>query len=168
MKNKSVTYLLIGGVALIWGLIIFRIFHAATEEEETFVPSQGKAIASKKAGKSPSDTFDLLLDYRDPFLGKVSVASFSDPNQIRTSAPRRKKPVVALPPAPAIDWSFIAFKGTIQNKQLNSHIGLFHIHGKDVMLRPTEQSNGVTILKVSRDSAWVQFDGVKKGLAKSH
>ena len=163
MKNKSVTYLLIGVVLFIWGLVFYRFFNA-TQEEETFTPS-GHSIALKREKVSiASDTFELILDYRDPFLGKTQVSqTIVKSNRTRITKQKISEPKVILPP---IDWSFIAYKGAITNKLSKKEIGIFRINNEDAMMSANDRKADVLILKVTRDSALILYKGIKKGIFK--
>ncbi len=159
------TYLLAGVVLLIWGLVVYRIFSAVNEEEASFMPSAPPLASSRPKGETLSDTFELIADYRDPFLGKMSASG--DPAPIRRAVVR-KKPVLQATPAPPVDWSFIAFLGTIRNKQGHKEIGLFRIRGQEVMMSAPETRGDVSVLKVGKDSAWISYQGIKKALTKSY
>ena len=162
MKNKSVTYLLIGVVLLIWGLVFYRLF-SATQEDETFTP-MAKAISALKKESEGSDTFELIHDYRDPFLGKAQSMPISEGHTPKKIV----KPKVTEPKVipPSVDWSFISYKGAITNKLSKREVGIFQINNVDAMMSANERIGDITILKVSRDSAQVLYKGIKKGIYK--
>ena len=165
MKNKSVTYLLITVVAAIWGLVFYRIFNA-TNEEENFPNQVAKPI--KTTSTIEEDTFELINDYRDPFLGSMS-SSFdritSRPMRRKVPTPQKTEPTLATPP---IDWSFVSYLGTIWNKQTNKEIGILKINGNEVMVASNDRVGEITVLKVVRDSVVIVYQGVKKGLRKTY
>lgn len=166
MKNKSVTYLLIGVVVLIWGLVVYRIFSAVSEGESGSSPI-ATFKSEKKAKVVQDDTFELILDYRDPFLGKISVASFLE-GEVQQTRKTQKKQSFSAPIAPtsAIDWSFVTYLGAINSKKPGKEIGMFRLHGNEVMMKVKESRGEITVLKITKDSAYIQYQGIKKGLIK--
>lgn len=167
MKNKSVTYLLIGVVALIWGLVVYRIFNAVYEEEGVSNPTVAFR-GDREAKLVQDDTFELILDYRDPFLGKMAVSSFLGDTPRPKARKKKPSPPLSTMPVPALDWSFVAYLGAINGKQPGKEIGMFRLHGNEVMMKAKESRGEITVLKITKDSAYIQYQGVKKGLTKSY
>jgi hypothetical protein len=165
MKNKSVTYVLIGVVVLIWGVIFYRIIHAATEDSSEGSTAPTRPLVSNNV-QEVEDTFELIAHYRDPFLGKTTFYSNDDQ---RAGLTRKKKTSAAktILPTPAIDWSFIAYLGTIRNKQLKKEVGILRINGNETIVGVNDRVGDVTVLKITRDSATITFQNVRKVLGKS-
>jgi len=166
MKNKSITYILIVGVLIVWGLIFYRIFSGMGGEEElSGIPS----VANKKAVISNNEEEPLVLiaNYRDPFLGTVSNTLIgSNYNQgtnqivIKRKLPIVKKEVVL------IDWSFLDYIGIVQNKETKKKVGLLNILGKEFMVSEGDTVNEVLVLKKERDSIFVKYKEEKKWIRR--
>ena len=72
MKNKKLTSGLLMVVVLVWGLIFYKIFNA--------IGSSGKVAYNKSLDNDRKDTemtnrdtFNIINNYRDPFLGSMAV-----------------------------------------------------------------------------------------------
>ena len=155
MKNKSMTYLLIAGVLAVWGIVFYRIYASVAKDE-----SQGnQAVAALKPirNEEQEDTFVLLANYRDPFLGTSARAEDPTAKKVSRSLPSGpKKPEVQ------IDWSFIDYNGSVYNKASKKTVSLLTIRGQSCMLNEKDSSNQVTLLKNFGDSVLVAFSGKKK------
>lgn len=103
MKNKKTTYLLLILSIALWGFIGWKVY-------TTFNFTKPEIPIIKKEPKiAKEDSISLLLNYRDPFLGKYS-KSFST----KDSLPSRKKTTtVTLTPKQVPDIPNIQFKGVI-------------------------------------------------------
>lgn len=159
MKNKAVTYGLIVVVALVWGLIFYRIFNAVGEDEGTIIGNGGSAMKEKKTVLQ--DSFELLLDYRDPFLGGRSNPS----THAKKSFSTKKMAKSTLPEV--VDWSTIAYLGVIRNKQMAKEIGLLTINGHEVMASANQQVGVVRVLKIYPDSVRIVYNRIAKTIHKS-
>lgn len=159
VKNKKLTYLLICAVAIIWGIVVYRLFFA--EDPESDMP----AFSQRKEAHEPfdkyvskNDTFHLALNYRDPFLGKMYVAKEST---VKDSTIRHKVKPFKEPP-PAIDWSVIKYSGYITNPVTKKMVAIVTVEGRERMLAVGESLSGVKLIKNNRDSILVNWHGQLK------
>ena len=63
MKNKKITYLMLALAVTVWGIVAWKILPA--------ISGTGPQIVHEPVPPAPEvkpDTFQLLLNYRDPFL----------------------------------------------------------------------------------------------------
>jgi len=161
VKNKQTTYLLICAVLLVWGIIVYRVFFNQVEEERAGI------IASGKTNPEPydkylvtNDTFQLALDYRDPFLGKavnvVSTEKNSMPNQVFPAIPTPK------PIASALHWETIRYSGYITNPVTKKMVAILTVNGIERMTAEGESFQGVKLLKNKKDSILVSWMGKQK------
>lgn len=85
--------MLLAVVILIWGVLIYKVISALGGEDSesiiTSAPSTKKTIAKPQAPKP------LILDYRDPFLGKTSFKK----SRKNTKTNKTKTPPKSTPPA---------------------------------------------------------------------
>ena len=164
MKNKKFTYLLGLLVAIVWGIIIYRIFDAANGSGGDTTP-----VAFNNLKKEPyndfavaRDTIHLLLNYRDPF-GLIK--------QKDTTAPATKKiyhttgPAIARVQAPSVNWAFIQYSGYIRNPVSKKLITLVSINGKNETLAEGQVKDQVKLLKNLHDSIKISYNGKIKFIA---
>ena len=157
MKNKKLTYFLIAIVLGVWGGILYRIFDAVSDNDDTVAPIAIKQVKEAFNDYSlPKDTSKLLLNYRDPF-GIVKPKDTT----VRISKAMSPKSTV-LPMKPAINWSFISYSGYIRNPSSKKLIALVSINGQNVTLAEGETKNQVKLLKNLRDSIKISYGGKTK------
>ncbi|MDB5090874.1 MAG: hypothetical protein JWR09_4868 [Mucilaginibacter sp.] len=154
MKNKKVTYLLGLIVAIVWGIIIYRIFDAAAGGDDTVVPAQTNI--KKEAYNDfaiPKDTTHLLLNYRDPF----GLAKQKDTAVLSVKGVVHKiNPTI---PKLGINWNFIQYSGYIRNPASKKLITLISINGQNEMLTEGEVKGQVKLIKNMRDSIKISYNG---------
>lgn len=79
MKNKYAQYFLVPLLVVVWGTVFYKIYIAISGESYE-LPNTPSFFASTK-DVVDTETYTLLLDYKDPFLGKkVGVASTKQRN----------------------------------------------------------------------------------------
>ncbi|MCJ8212034.1 hypothetical protein MUY27_20120 [Mucilaginibacter sp. RS28] len=166
MKSKLLNYLLIAAVAMVWGLIIYRVVDAVSGEDEPIV------LQNKARPKEPlqdyamhPDTTSLALNYPDPF---------------EHTAPRETKSALAVPvevkplpvstaphltPPTAVNWSFISYGGYLRNPGSKKTLALVTINGREFMLSEGETAEQVKLLKNMRDSIKIAFAGKTRYIA---
>jgi len=152
MKNKIVTYLLGALVAIVWGIIIYRIFDAAADSDDA---APGLAPVKKEAYNDyaiAKDTTHLLLNYHDPF--GLTRQKDTIPTVKRTSY----KPVI-IAPKPAMNWGFIQYSGYIRNPASKKLITLISINGRSEMLTEGQEKDNVKLIKNLRDSIKISYNG---------
>jgi len=150
------TYLLGLAVAIVWGLIIYRIFDAVSSNDDS-VSSVSTVPVKKEAYNDFSiekDTTKLLLNYRDPF-GLV--------NQKDTTliAIRRSNPVIPNQnqPKPVFNWDFIRYSGFIKNPASKKIITVISINGKNELLFEGETKSQVKLIRNMGDSVKINYNG---------
>lgn len=162
MKNKQLTYVLILAVAGVWGLILYRVFDAASGDDDTeiAIPQTTKKEVYNDYQLKP-DTTRLLLNYRDPF-GLVKPE-----DTVRAVHSAMKTATIAAIPKPAVNWGFIKYSGFISNPGSKKMITVLTINGKNAMLAEGETSDDVKLLKNMRDSIKVQYKNKSKFIIRN-
>jgi hypothetical protein len=166
MKKKKLTYFLLAVTVVIWGLIFIRIFDSVDTEAEE-MPA---AVNTKNTPMSTSavpDTFSLLANYRDPFLGNSSHHGIQPDKP--TVKPKDVLKVVAppLPPKALVDWSVITYLGLINNPKTNKSIALINLKGREYMVAEGESIEEIKIIKNLKDSLLVTYQAENKYLKPS-
>ena len=169
MKNKAMIYLLGLAVAVVWGLIVYRLVSASGGDED--LP---QAMAAAPTSREPlndyapvKDTARLMLSYRDPFaMTKAQDTAKVIP--LHTILSQSAKPSVvnlaAAPVKPAINWGFISYAGYIRNPASKRLLALVHINGKELMLSEGETADQVKLIRNLRDSIKIAYQGKTKFL----
>ena len=158
VKNKKLTYLLICAVAGVWGIIVYQLF--LKDRGEDFVPR----TAMPKQKHEPydqylpkTDTFKLVLNYRDPFIDKMTSSIKESPVAVKTLP--AIKPSIAAPP---INWSSIRYTGRFVNPVSKKAVVIVTLNGKEQMMETGMVVDGVKLLKITLDSIMVSWQGNQK------
>jgi len=158
-KNKSVTYLLIAAVAVVWGIIVYRIFFMEPPEDQgTFLKSTAPHEPFDQYEVS-NDTFTLALNYRDPFLGKAGIPAEA-PKTGQAAGGSPQVPVKPVPPP--INWGAISYSGYLANPRTKRLVSILTVNGKERMVAEGESLEGVKLLKNRKDSVLVSWMGKQK------
>ena len=149
MKSKRNTYILIGLVLIIWGLVIYQFFDGAGPVENLMVQNELTSFRPKEV--QPRDTFSINTFERDPFLGTFK------------TKPRVKRSYIK-PPEP-ISWPSIVYKGTISNSSNAGNIFIVEINGTQHLLKKGAAENGVKLLKGGDKQITVSYQKQQKQIA---
>lgn len=162
MKNRKATYALGFAVLVVWGLILYRVFHNDDEGEGrgfSAVPTAAPKEVLNDYSTMP-DTALLRLNYRDPFGSGSMPPDTSHPlaNNLTIF-----HPISALPSKPfQTDWGFIRYSGFVRNPKNKCLIAMVNIRGKDMMMSEGETVEEVRLVKNLQDSVRVWYKGQSK------
>ncbi|SDQ01677.1 hypothetical protein SAMN05428975_5928 [Mucilaginibacter sp. OK268] len=156
MKNKKIVYLLILLVVIVWGMVIYRIYAAVSDNSEPVIAPVTKIKEPYDDYGIAKDTSRLQAKYRDPFglAPTKDTAAVSPSKSIHRSIP--------LTVSPGINWAAISYMGYIQNPGSKKIIAIMHINGKEVMMTEGENNEQVKLLKNLRDSIKISYHGQTK------
>lgn len=159
MKNKKLTYFLLPLVILIWGTVFYKLFYTTFQEEEW--TNEIVNLPKNIAATSVADTFSIIANYRDPFLGNVISRENSEKNL------SQQKPIMSQPKVePVVQWPNIVYGGTIKNQQSAKQLALVKINGKENILKAGEKIGVVELMKIYKDSIEVKMGKDKKVVRK--
>ena len=153
MKNKRIIILLLVLAAGVWGTVIYRIFK--TVQRQDYVQAQIPETKSDVLS-SLSDTFSIVADYRDPFLGKRII------NQIEKGTTNSVVKPKSVPVATVTKWPAISYSGIIRNKTNPKELALVRIDQKDFLMKAGDVMQGIELSKIFRDSIVVLYQKEKK------
>lgn len=154
MKNKKFLYILLPAVLVIWGSIFYKIY---TSVKGTDIPESLASMKNmKEEPQEKEDTFSLLLNYRDPFLGKHG--GVVNRPAIKASDEKTK--------VQKIQWPNIIYHGFIKNKSTKKVLALLEINGRESNIAAGNTIEGVSVKKIFKDSIIVAFKGEKKTIKK--
>ncbi len=154
------TYFLICSVALVWSVILYRIFFKNSEEDYSL---KSVSVIDKQEFYdqyvTKEDTFKLALNYRDPFLGTMEPLLASS---LSIPVTKQQNFVPATPASPNIDWNAIKYAGYIVNPISKKLVSIIVVNGKERMLALGERFEGAQLLKYEKDSVLISWKGKQK------
>jgi hypothetical protein len=162
MKNKPITIALIASVVLIWGWIMYSVFDFVGSPE--IITSKKKSLVSVIKDDSVLSAYDLLLNYKDPFLKKEYSASLSSSKNINYSTVSAL-PMLATKKAANLDLVVkeefipaVAYLGRIQNEKLKKPVAILLINNNEYMMKEGEVNEGVLLKHILNDSLEIIFE----------
>ncbi len=141
MKKNTKTYILLTLVFLIWGIVGIRMLKAFKPEvkvatspviETTFNPLPFKA----------KDTFSIVGDYRDPFLGTWPTTK------------TKKKYKTKVPETPQIT---IRYTGIITANDAKDTVFFLTVDGQSYMLSAGEKNDVLKLIRGNKNKITVQI-----------
>jgi hypothetical protein len=156
VKKKQFTYLLLACVVLLWGLILFKVYAAVSDEEIAIEPIKTQKSNYFNLVNHENDSIVMELNYRDPFMesNNEPVVDVQTTIVIPQPATTIKKKV--------INWAEITYKGYITNPASKKKIAIVFINGKETMLTEGQTVNGLKLLRYLGDSIKVNYQNETK------
>lgn len=130
-------------VVLIWGIIGYKVFDAISKEPEMPMVATQPTLIPKRTEKR--DTFELVADYRDPFLGTLPTS-----NQKPDKRTVQKKP---------ISKKNIVYSGLVSQTESGNTMYFVSIDGQQHIMSKNAEINGVKLLKGNSQNITVHYDG---------
>ncbi|MGD1848246.1 MAG: hypothetical protein ACFB10_22870 [Salibacteraceae bacterium] len=154
MKNKKLLYLLLPLMVVVWGAVFYRVFKGIGGDDDYF---DALPAAVKMPVLAKQDSFDLIADYKDPFLGK-------GPGRSRNTNPAiGEKPLTPTvrqlpkPPPPTLPWPAIGYGGFVNKSGGKNKLAVVTIDGQTSWGKLGEEIQGVTIQEIWKDSVQVSY-----------
>jgi hypothetical protein len=178
VKSKRLVYLLLPLVLLVWGLIGWRIWAAASD------PIVVKQLSAPTLRVKSAKTLYrpvLLLTYGDPFKPEPSRSAPPPRLGVTLSIPAPTLPAASLnltirslavhPAVPAValasvTWPQIKYLGVITHAGSNAQVALLTIDSQELVVKTGKSERGVQVLKVFRDSVQLSFSGQRRSFAR--
>lgn len=159
VKGRKFTYLLIGAVGIVWGVIVYKVFFNNSGDDYQLkistAPNKDEVYDQYVVAK---DTFKLALDYRDPFLGTMEIA----PSIAKKGLPVVAGNLLLRPAKPMIDWNSIKYSGYIMNPLSKGPVSIVTVRGVEKMMTVGEVFQGLKLIRNKKDSILVSWQGAKK------
>lgn len=146
-KNKKLTYAFIPVVIAIWGYVFYNLFGSKGSDDKTI--NFRKVNPTEQISPLPLDSFSILADYRDPFLGNM----VENENRVKTGSGVAAPVIKGNTP-----WPKVTYFGRIKNQTNNKQLILIQINGKQRRMQLNQETDGITLMKISRDSVQVKFN----------
>ncbi len=156
MKNKKMTYVLLATVVVVWGLIFYRLFTGV--ENSTPVNASVDTQVVQNDVKVEIDSFNLILDYRDPFkvIKNIKPITQVKPQRVVKKVEVKEEEKEKVLP---VDWSFIAYRGIFKNEKKMKKTGLVTINNHDYVVAEGDSVAQISVKKLFKDSIGVFYKG---------
>jgi len=162
MSKKHLNIGLIIGVALIWGVLIYKALgnsFVSEDEEQNYAV----AINEELPLSIQKDTFDLKLYKRDPFLGGIKKSRISiSKRKNKGNAVRKVKPVVV------VQWPQLQYLGFVKEENAKEPLLLLKVNGKLMRKKSSfEFAEGIKVLGFYKDSLLVGLNKEERVFKKT-
>ena len=141
MSGKTKQWLLLGLVALIWGLIMVRLFDLTSQPEETLSPIR---LSAKDLAKTTDEPYRFYLNYPDPFLKTFSFSRI-EPDK-HPSPPKIESKTIPE----------VVFKGIVSGARITTAI--VTINGRPLMIKRGDFFEGFKVLEVDSGKVRLYFE----------
>ncbi len=179
MNSKRSVYLLLPLVLLVWGLIGWRIWAAASDSAPGIESLPAMALRAKPAAARHRPV--LLLTYGDPFkpgpsrnappvtgpMPAASAFSSAPVSRPATSLNFAVRPTTPAAAVVSVVWPQIKYLGVIAHSGGNAQVALLAIDNQEMVVKAGKSERGVQVLKLFRDSVQLSFSGQKKSFARN-
>ena len=137
MKNKKATYLLLVLSIVLWGFIGWKVYSAFDYNQPEIPTVKKEVIMAEK------DSIILLLNYRDPFLGKYSSRSISkDTLPVKRQTVSVISPQKQAPVSPTIQYKGVMNVGNIS-------MAILQKDGRVLTIKIGEEIDGYKLTKIN-------------------
>ncbi len=160
MQQKHFKYLLLLGVALIWGTVLYRILNNINSNPNPPQVIHQRPVFTDKDSSS-FQPYTLLIDYADPFG-----ADDESPVPDESSGTEFIKETNKFSPGNTgsyvkPDISFIKYKGIISNSITHKKAAIISVNGKDELARLNKVVNNIKINSIKKDRIQVIYQDKK-------
>lgn len=151
MKNKKNIYILLPIVLLVWGAVLFQLFSFTKSDE--IITANNSELTIKPLKFNKRQTFNIDINYRDPFLGKMYTEDTSPKPKGNGSAPKVAKSKETLV------WPIILYKGLISDTKDKNKIFMLIIDNKNYYMKIGDTENEVFLKSGDKESVYVKYKG---------
>ncbi len=142
MKKQTKTYLLLGLVLCIWGAIAVQFFGGINKEE--LLIEKNQKVNFIPIPKQDRDTFSILADYRDPFLGTFQ--------KKKASIKREQRPPKTAEPEVLIEYT-----GLVMDADAKNQIFFMSIDGEQLLMKKGQKLKAVTLISGTKDKVKIRY-----------
>lgn len=146
MKKQTKTYLLIAAVAIVWGMIGYRIYQHFTPEE---IESQSITPQVFHFKNNPKKVYTFQQLQRDPFTGKIL---------IKKKITKPKKVVIPKPKKEVV-FPKVEYQGFVEGV---SSSFVLRINGVHHVLNLDDTTNGVRLIKGDTSQIVIEYQKERK------
>lgn len=158
MKSNKGIYILLPLVFVVWGVIAYRMVKYL-KQDSVVVPQSTFTGIEFTTENFKEDTFYIVADYRDPFLGEVK-------KEIKKVTKPLPKPVIKPAAKAEAPWPSVTFHGLIKNRDSKKAYALLSINGKRKSLIEKEEWQGLIVVAIEGDSITLAYNKQKRSFKK--
>lgn len=147
LNKKIKTYLLLGLVLVIWGILAYRVTLSINPKIPE-VKTQNTVTKFKPQNSLGLDTFSIQTTKRDPFLGVLSAVG--------------KPKKATLKPPKNITWPKIRYDGMVKKEQPLSEIFVVSINTNQYLLKRGQIADSITLVSGTPKSITIKYKGILK------
>jgi len=147
-------------VILVWGFVLYQLF-GSFFSTPNYATEELKRVVNITEIKK--DTFLILADYRDPFLGgktRRKSRSSNGVSQKRSGTWKTKN--IKTENA----WPIVIYNGMIKNNNSDRRVGILNVGGKEYLVKENDIIGGVTVLSINKNTVNIRFKKEKKTITK--
>lgn len=148
-------------VFLVWGIVFYQLY-LYFFSTPTYVTEKAEVVVNVDEIKK--DTFSIVANYRDPFLGENIRLTQPKTTNNQSSQPKVQKNIAQKP----LDnpWPTIEYKGMIKNNNSEKRVGIVGLNNKEYLVKEGEVLNGVKFMVISKELIQVSFQKEQKTISK--
>lgn len=156
MESKKGIYILLPVVLIIWGSVAYQFFSFSKTETKV-----GDAVYSdlQPLQVNPRDTFEININYRDPFLGRMYSTDPIPKKIVRTHGSKVKSS-----PTPTI-LQTVVYKGIVSDTKDKTKVFMLIINGHTYLMKKGDTENEVYLKAGNKESITVKNKGVLETIA---
>ncbi|HKG05290.1 MAG TPA: hypothetical protein VKB19_02475, partial [Pedobacter sp.] len=142
----------------VWGMVLYRVFASVWADEQNIV-SPVNAHLSKKMPlpEVMPDTFELLLNYPDPFTGETPEVIDLNP---KGTGKLRQNATANLPQVtPFNPLDHMKYLGYVADGKGNHRVAIISYQGQERMLKEGDTISRVKIIKIGKNAATASYAG---------
>jgi len=147
MKNKRNIRILVPVVAVIWGLVLYKLLDAFYPEDPPFATSLNTTFELPKYQER--DTFSIAPIERDPFLGTLVRK-----NKVRNGGRKQTKTTV--------EWPSTSYEGFVADDKGRTTVFVVTVNGEQHLLKHGELAQNVKLIRGTKQSIQLQYKGQRK------
>lgn len=155
MNQKPVKYALIGGVVLVWSLIIYRIVEGLSPDDN--VPAIKSTGTPQVAYIPTTDSFTLIADYSDPFIPNTDTVDEVTAMNKPVAAPTPPPPVVSKPPEDTYKEGTIQYLGMIANPAKKLKLATINLNGKEMLVKEKDKIEAYLVQKITLEAIVIRY-----------
>jgi len=145
-------------------VILYRIFSGFNDDGNSVVDND--FLPALTINPSKIDSFSIVADYRDPFLGNMKFQTLAKPIEKKEEIPPKTIPFHEVLKKDKDIWPAIVYGGVIKNQSSNKEIALIKINNGEKLMVVGDIAEEVELLSVYKDSIGVIYGGEQKYVKK--
>lgn len=150
MKNKKTLYILIPSVALIWGLIIWKVVSFKKDDVHALPPGQAMIVAAEV----DTSRYQVNINYGDPFLRRARQMQATKSDQPSKRENRIKKVDVKSMTGPKRPENLV-YRGVISCNE--ERIGLLEVGPQKRLIKEKSLIGDFQVISVEIDSLRILY-----------